>query len=226
MVRSEPLISRMRFDQLQDALDGRNHGPKRRKNPVSPLLQVIFCGLCGRACYRQRGRHFDYWRCSSAQYRETCGNSGWRLEEAEQLVEDQLLAEFGDVPRMRRVFVPGDNTAEELAEVEAELADIAALVGTPAFRAGKARETLDARIRALSARRDELQARPVVEPGYRYEPTGETFSEAWERFTADERNQFLRENGVRLEFVKTDGVVSHHLYFAYLEKLKEASSGC
>lgn len=221
VVRAEPLIDRKKFDELQEALKNKNFAPKRRKNPVSPLLQVIFCGVCGRPCYRQRGRHFDYWRCASAQYRENCGNNGWRLEEAEELVEERLLTDFGHLEMKRRVFVPGDDTATELAEVEAELNDIAALVGTPAFR-GKARDTLMARIEALSARRDELEARPVQEPGYRFEPTGETFSEHYNGLDNEGKNKFLRDNKVRLTYTKSNGVVLPHLETLYLDRLLRA----
>ncbi|WP_370933533.1 recombinase family protein [Amycolatopsis sp. cg13] len=204
VVRCEPLVTRDEFDRVGRMLDDLSgkYGPKRRKNPVSPLLRVIYCGVCGKPGYRQRGRYFDYWRCASQQsHQGPCANRGWRYDEAETFAETLLLSDFGDKPMRRREFVPGNSNAAELAEIEAELADVAALVGTPAFR-GEAGAILVRRSEALAARRDTLEALPSVEPGYRLVETGQTLREAWDAWTTDERNQFLRKSGVRVIWSK------------------------
>lgn len=225
VVRAEPLIDRQTFDRLQVALKGRSGPPKRRKNPTPLLLQVIFCGVCGRPMYRQRGRNFDYYRCSSAQYKDTCGNGSIRIEAANEIIEEGLLGEFGDIERRRKVWEPGTDVSVELAEIDAELTDIAGVVGTTAFRSGPARDKLRARIEALEARRQELETSPVREPGYRFEPTGETFAEYWSRLDADGRNVFLRDNGIRFEYTKASGEgPRYHVDWGDLESLLHSIS--
>lgn len=206
VVRSEPLIDRRTFDRLQEKLSDRSKPPKRRKNPTPLLLQVIFCAVCERPMYRQRGRHFDYYRCSSAQYRETCGNRSVSFEQANELVTESLLDTLGDLERHRKVWDPGEDHAHELSEIDSELTDLTGLIGSPAYRKGTPqRERLDERISRLAQRQDELNALPFRPSGYRYEPTGQKFRDFWGTLDADERNMYLRSMSVRLEARRLDG---------------------
>ncbi|WP_190821943.1 recombinase family protein [Saccharopolyspora pogona] len=220
VVRAEPLIDRELHDRLRKYLDGIKGKRSPYTTSESLLTGVLWCGVCELEMYRNKGRNHYLYRCRSANIETSCGNPGWRQDAAEELVSKNLLDEFGDTPRMKRIFVPAEDTAAELAEVNAELIDVAGLIGTGPFKSGPARERLEERAAALDARRSELEATPSREAGYRYEPTGETFKEYWEGLDKKQRNLFLRDNGVRLEW---DGrVPEFHLYWNELEKLKEA----
>lgn len=210
--RAKGLVTRTRFDELQAAL-GENirSAPKRRKTQTPLLLQVGFCsglrgnGTCGTPLDRSiTSRGVFRYRCRSVGSGiGSCGTLSATAESAEQALQEVLLESFGTLPMRKRIYVPGTDNTNELAEIEAELDSIAGLVGTPAFR-GKALDRLNNRIEALDARRSELEASPVVAPGYRYEDTGQTFSEAWEAMTVDERNSFLRQSKVRAEWNGVD----------------------
>ena len=89
--------------------------------------------------------------------------------------------------------------SDELSEVNAELADLAESLGTPAFRRGTPqRERLDRRIEALSARQAELSQVTPKPAGWVYEGTGVTVSEWWADATTEERNVWLRQLGMRV----------------------------
>lgn len=218
LVRSEPVLDQATFQRLQEALDRMNGKKTPYKKSEALLLRVIFCGVCGRQMYYNHGRNTTYYRCSSASLKTACGNKAVAVEEADQIVTENLLDQYGDVERHRKVYDPGSDVTEQLSEVDSELSDIAGLVGTPAFRSGAARERLLARLEALSSRRDELAALEHRPAGYRYEPTGQTFAEHWDELTPEGRNMFLRTNEVRLDYKPGDWKLS----FNEIEKLKEA----
>ncbi|GGM64969.1 integrase [Longimycelium tulufanense] len=225
IVRTEPLIDRQTFDRLQKELRERSLPPKRRKNPTSLLLQVIFCGVCDRPMYRQRGRNFDYYRCSSAQYRETCGNRSVAIDEADVLVAESLLELLGDGEHMEKVWDPGTDHANELAEIDSELMDLTGLIGTPAYRKGTPqRERLDQRIDELARRQEGLRGLPFRAAGHRYEPTGKKFSDHWEGLTPDEKNAYLRRMSVRLRVRKDKGYPEWDLKFGdIMEMVREVN---
>ena len=223
VVRAEALISRELHERLCKHLDSLNgkRGPNARSEVL--LTKVLECGVCGLPMYRNKGRNDYYYRCFSATVERACGNPGWKLDDADAFVTENLLADFGETQRLRRIFVPAEDTAAELADVNAELIDVASLIGTGPFKSGPARQRLEERAEALDARRRALEATPAREAGYRYEPTGETFREHWERLSVQERNLFLRDNGVRLVW---DGrTPSSHLIFGELDKLTRAVKG-
>ncbi|WP_439377815.1 recombinase family protein [Amycolatopsis lexingtonensis] len=205
IVRSTPILDRDTFERLQVALEEMNGKRTPYKKSQALLLRVATCGVCGRQMYYNKGRSKTYYRCSSASFETACGNRAVPVEEADEFVTGHLLDDFGDVPMMRKVYDPGEDHATELAEVEAELADVAGLIGTGPFRSGPARAKLEARAEALEARRQALAAVEYRPAGYRFEPTGQTFREHWDSLTPQGRNLFLRDHDVRAEFRQTAG---------------------
>lgn len=199
IVTAKPLLTRVEFDRLQAALDSMNGKRGAYKTSTALLLRVLTCGECGRAMYLNKGGRGTtmYYRCASASLGLACGNKAIRQGDADRTVTKMVLTVVGDQPRMRREFDPGSDVTAELADVDAELVDVAGLIGTGPFKAGPARERLEARAEALSARRDVLAAQEQRPAGYRLVPTGETVSEHWHALPDDvARNVFLRETGL------------------------------
>lgn len=218
LVRSEPVLDRTTYDRLLKALDDMNGKRTPYKKSEALLLRVIYCGNCGRQMYYNKGRNKVYYRCSSASFETSCGNPAVENTYADQLVVETLLEEFGDTERSQRVYDPGEDHAVELADVEAELIDVAGLIGTGPFKSGPARAKLETRAEALEARRATLAEIPAREGGYRYEPTGETFSEHWSGMDNRAKNLFLRDNEVRLDWKADDW----NLTFGDIERMQEA----
>ncbi len=195
--RAEEILSRSRFDELQEALSKKTRSaPKRRTTETALLLRVLFC-QCGEPMYRVFNGSKAYYRCASANKGQACGNTTVRLESTNENFTRILMEHYGDHAMQKRVYVPATNNADELASIEAEIENIAEMVMSPAFR-GKTRDKLNQRLEALDARRTELEGQAVQLAGYRMEPTGETFSAHFEAFDADQRNAFLRNAKVRV----------------------------
>lgn len=206
VIRSEPVLDRQTFDRLQAALDDMagKRSPYRKSEAL--LLQVLFCGVCGTAMYLNRGRNGrPYYRCGSKAYGGECDNRSVRMDYADEMMTSMLLDDLGDLEIARREWDDGEDTAAELAEVDAQLTDIAEVWGTGPFRSGPARERLRARMDALERRRVELAETPYRAAGWVYAPTGQTFREHWDELDAQGRNRFLRDHSVRMEFRQKPG---------------------
>ncbi|MFB9926336.1 recombinase family protein [Amycolatopsis halotolerans] len=205
VVRSAPLIDAGTFARLQQALSDRAGQRTPYKKSRALLLRVLYCGVCGGRMYQNKGRAHVYYRCVSASLGTACGNASIEVGQADDFVTGQLMDDFGDVQMTRKIFDPGEDHAVELADLEAELIDVAGLIGTGAFRSGPARVRLEVRAMALEDRRQALAALPYRPAGYRFEATGKTFREHWDSLTGQGKNMFLREHSVRAEARKPEG---------------------
>jgi site-specific DNA recombinase len=147
-----------------------------------------------------KGRSPRY-RCSSAQYKQSCGNTSTTTAEADRLVEGAVLTLLGESERMDRVWDSGSDNTGELSELDGELVDLTMLLGTPAYRPGTPqRVALNTRISALADRQAQLSSEATKPSGWVWLPTGEQFGPWWASQTLESQNVWLRQMGVRLEF--------------------------
>ncbi|SSA20670.1 integrase [Rhodococcus jostii RHA1] [Mycolicibacterium parafortuitum] len=203
LVRAEPIITRGVFNRLGQELADRENRKEPTKRSKGLLLQVIYCGVCGRPAYRLKGGpgRKPRYRCSSAQYRENCGNKSIPLDYADDAVERSLLRVLGESERMERVWDAGSDHSAELAEVNDRLVDLTSLLGSGPYRAGTPqRQALDRQIASLAARQEELSAEAVRPAGWTWKPTGEKFADWWNRQDTTARNIWLRSMNIRLDF--------------------------
>lgn len=204
VVRAEPIVTREVFDRLGVELADRENRKEPTKRSSGLLLQVVYCGVCGRPAYRQKGGvgRKPRYRCASAQYRESCGNKSIPLAYADETVESLILGLLGESVRLERLWDKGSDHSAELAEINDTLADLTGLLGTGPYKAGTPqRVKLNGRIQALAARQAELSTETVKPSGWRWQPTGEKFADWWDRQDVTARNVWLRSMGVTLGFV-------------------------
>ena len=208
IVRAEPILTVPVFERLQAELSSRENRKEPTKRSSALLLQVIRCGVCDRPAYRLKGgagRAARY-RCASAQYKATCGNRTIRQDYADDAVSTLVLTMLGDSERMERTWDSGSDHSAELAELDATLTDLTGQLGTGPFKAGTPqRARLDQRISELASRQEELVKVETMAAGWSWEPTGEMFSEWWERQTLEQRNVWLRTMGISLRWTFEDG---------------------
>jgi site-specific DNA recombinase len=203
VVRAEPILTREVFDRLGVELADRENRKEPTKRSTGLLLQVVYCGVCGRPAYRLKGGpgRSPRYRCASAQYKESCGNKSIPMDYADEGVESILLGMLGGSERLERVWDSGSDHSAELAEIDATLTDLVDLLGSGDFRAGTPqRIKLSQRISQLAARQAELSREAVKPAGWTWEPTGEKFGDWWARQDITGRNVWLRSMNVRLEF--------------------------
>lgn len=203
VVRAEPIITRDVFDRLAVELADRENRKEPTKRTTGLLLRIVHCGTCGRPAYRLKGGtgRAPRYRCSSAQYREHCGNKSIPMDYADEVVERILLGMLEESERLERVWDSGSDHSTKLAEIDAALTDLVDLLGTGEFKAGTPqRRRLNNRITELAARQEELSQQTVKPAWWTWEPTGEKFGDWWERQDTTGRNVWLRSMKIRLEF--------------------------
>ncbi|WP_457171543.1 recombinase family protein [Mycobacteroides abscessus] len=208
VVRAEPIITREVFDRLGVELAGRENRKEPTVRSSGLLLRIIYCGVCGQPGYRLKGGvgRKPRYRCSSEQKLNPCGNKTIPLEWADGEVEKAILENMGPLERRTRVWFAGNDHTDELREVNDALLDLTDLLGTPAFRRGtEQRARLDKRLQALSARQAELSSTPSEPAGWRYESTGELFSDWWESQDDEAKNIWLRQMGFKWEWSSHSG---------------------
>lgn len=222
LTRSDPILNDADFKRVKEIIGDRKGTPRRnQKSSNALLLQVLFCGVCGKPMYRLPGRSHIYYRCAGAAYQSTCGNKTVRMDDADALITDVVMDLLGDLEHMVPVFDPGEDVAQEIENIDAKLSSLAA--GVSRFPEGPALDSLLLEVDALNSRRTELKARPHRPAGYRYEPTGKTFREYWTSLDAPGKNLYLRDHGVRAEFKKTPGTgVDWHVTFGDIPKMVAA----
>lgn len=225
VVRSEPILSREVFDRLGVELADRENRKEPTKRSSGLLLRVIYCGVCGKPAYKLKGGpgRSPRYRCASTQSKDgPCGNGSVPLADADELLIERLLADFGDSERLERVWQSGSDRSAELAEINAELTDRAGLVGTGPYRAGTPqRAELDRRITELDARRESLMAETVKPAGWKWQPTGQNFREWWDQQDTEAKNIWLRSMGIRVTFDNPHGSIAWHVEFGYMERLEK-----
>lgn len=204
----EPILDRDTFERLGAELD--NRAITRTKPTGALLVGVIFCGNCGEPAYRFKGKEGAKvrYRCRSTSTK-SCGPAvSTELEYCDEQVSGLLLGLLGESERLHRVWDRGNDRSAELADIEDQLLDLTDTIGTPGFRRGTPqRERLDERISDLTRRQEELAGEVVRPAGWRWQGAGELFSEWWDRITVQERNEYLRTMGVRVEFSYPGGRV-------------------
>ncbi|MEU2611573.1 recombinase family protein [Micromonospora sp. NPDC007271] len=198
--RAEPILTHTEWGQLQEALT-KNSNPKAgNRVGGSPLLRVAYC-KCGEPLYRNRGRAGMYYRCGlRARASRNCpeGMSSIPAHLLEGTVERGFLTLVGDLEIVRRVFVPGENFAERLEQIEQRLKELREDRAAGLYSGDDGTREFREMYRSLEAQRAELKAKPSRPDEWVLEPTGQTYRERWASLDdPSERNRELREAGVR-----------------------------
>lgn len=196
----EPLIDREKFDRVQAALNVRGFKVTNRSAKASPLLGVAYCGWCKRLMHiRQhhhtgRGKTYRYYQCLGGR------DNGHGLppdhepnivkaDDLEQMVEEAFLDTYGVENVRRQVYVPASNHQLEVAEKIREAQEIQPMLSSATS------ETMQrfyrSRLEAIDRRIAELEKLPVVEAGWDWEESDETYAQVWESADTEARRQLL-----------------------------------
>ncbi|MDD7925015.1 zinc ribbon domain-containing protein [Actinomycetospora chibensis] len=176
----------------------------RRATTAALLTGVLFCGRCGGKMYRNvRKDRRNLYHCRSNSGKH-CGNGTVACDTLDAVVADDLMKNFGEFPHGRREYVHGTDNGSTIAEIDAELESYAAAVGR--FPAGSPSwKSMMSNVDSLTARRGELMAQPQVASGWQHVRSGQTFAAFWNGLNEVGRNDFLRDNHVRVELARERG---------------------
>lgn len=206
VVICEPVFTPDEWETLQQAIAVRRSGPQQRVNGASPLLGVVFCAHCKRranrtAVVRETANgpvEHAYYRCKGEDGIR-CSGVSIRAADAETLVEEQFLSERGDNRVIRKQYVPGNDTSDELTDVRRRIARL-----REDREAGLFDDDQDYyrdKMTEYTDRRRELESQTVQEPRWVDVPQLHTYAEVWESSSTDERRKLLIDAGVRLEII-------------------------
>ncbi|MDM4718418.1 recombinase family protein [Micromonospora sp. WMMA1363] len=212
VLRGVPLISKEEWGALQDAINGRKR-PKYRVASDAMLSGAVFCPLCGEVLHfhwavkPERNQEYRYYRCSGRTRKDNnCRAGAPKAERLEQLAGDVLLSIVGDLDVLRKVFVPGDNTAAELVDIDERMRELREDRKAGLYRGEQGTAEFREMYSALEGQREQLSSRPSRSDGWEYVPTGQTYRQVWGSSDTEGRRSLLRASGVRVEAMKAAGV--------------------
>ncbi|WP_282694021.1 recombinase family protein [Streptomyces sp. CC208A] len=198
--RAEPLISKEDWDLVNKKLKENSNGKAGNRYGGSPLLRVAFC-TCGQPLYRYKGRSHQYYRCAMrAIAGQNCEqNQSISAPELERVVEDTFLRSVGKLEIVRKVFRPGVDYTNDIAEVTERLKELREDRSAGLYSGEAGAKEYRAEYARLENKRQALQAQPTRPDGWEEYPTGETYRERWATLaTAEQRSKELREAGVKV----------------------------
>jgi len=113
-------------------------------------------------------------------------------------VEAALLDAIGDKRRPRKVIVPAEDHAAELAEVDEAIANLETdRYERGVFRGERGADRYAALMARLEARQQALSALPSRPARVDWGEGDELIGEHWKGLSAEQRGSYLREAGVR-----------------------------
>ncbi|WP_169333685.1 recombinase family protein [Nocardia higoensis] len=211
--RSEPLVTKEEFDQIQAVLAAKSIRQTQRDLSTNLLSGVAFCYVCKGPLYRQpyKNRNVTYYRCPNSYHgKPKCEYKNMRAETLTALAEELFMYHVGDVERMDRVFIPASDHTEALERVEVALST-ARRENELGLYEGSEDEYLD-RVKRLVERKRELEKLPSEPARFEYRGLGETYGEAWQRMNTEQRRALLLDSGIRIEAVGPNKSPTVHMF--------------
>lgn len=195
VMMAKPLVDDDERTLVLAELERRQGVPRERAEPA-PLAGLVFCWFCETkltmTTIKKGGVVYRYYRCPKA-----C-SSLIPAGDAETLMEETFIGEYGNDSVVERVWVPGDSHETELKQAIAALDELTAAAGV--MTSNTAKDRLQRQLAAVDARIAQLESKPIREGGYEYRPTGETYLDAWNRAaTPSERREMLQRADVTMK---------------------------
>jgi DNA invertase Pin-like site-specific DNA recombinase len=192
--KCEAIIDAATFKRANDALSSR---PKRGAilaENRALCSGILYCPKCGSPMYRLRCRmnrgttHEYFYRCAGqGAQRKGCGNMV-RLDVVDSVINDLMANSNEQITR--RVFVPGHNHDAQIADVNFRIKQLDPEAMSDA--------EYDSALAALRQERDSYKSMPAVPDSWDEVPTGETYSGKWARLDRHGRNDWMREDEIRV----------------------------
>ncbi|WP_405095426.1 recombinase family protein [Micromonospora sp. NBC_01412] len=204
VLRGEPLTSKDEWGALQDVINGAKK-PKTRKAPDALLSGEVNCPECGSilhyhyAVKPERKQEYKYYRCSGRTRKGNgCKAGAVRAEQLEKAVETIFVATIGDLDVMKKTYVPGDDTATSLAEVEERLSELREDRKAGLYRGEQGTAEFREMYASLERQREELEAMPSRPEGWKYIPTGRTYRQLWDSADVAGKRELIRGGDLKI----------------------------
>lgn len=193
----EPLLDLEDWDAVQAILSGNREARKdARRSAGSLLTGLAYCLVCGGILHhdlntvKRPGRTYEYryYRCKNRDAPQL------PADELEGLAEEEFLHQLGDREIRERVWVPGDDNQQALAEAVRAVDELSAAAGRATSATMRAR--LQRQLDALDSRIADLEQAPARESRWEWRSTGGTYREAWQQADAEGKRELLIRSGI------------------------------
>jgi site-specific DNA recombinase len=203
VILADPIFDENKFYQLQQVLGDRDKFRNRTRG-TTPLLGIVFCGVCGGPSHRQpehtnkkghkrQGAYF----CHGKRVKGIKPCAKVRIFETDLMdrVASMFLENIGPLDRPARTFVHGNNHAAEMENIESALARLRA--ESDAGLVDDQAEYLN-RLKALRARKKKLAEQEARPDRWEEVPSGKTWGQWWEESPEPMRRDLLLDAGFRV----------------------------
>ncbi|MFJ3084497.1 recombinase family protein [Streptomyces halstedii] len=206
VLQGEALIDDDTWYRLQDALKTLATGSSApRRKDGHPLLGVLVCGVCEQNMFAnwyrvkkggEAGVKKEVFRCLGKQHAKGVPALSIQAAGVNAYVEEQFLAHMGPFRRTQVVRVPGVDHRAEIADLAADVEELASRLG---HLRGPAADVVMKQLQARSDRLEELERLPVVPAQEKVVELDTTWADDWHG-THDRmaRRSMLHEAGVRV----------------------------
>ncbi|MDH6705378.1 site-specific DNA recombinase [Kitasatospora sp. MAA19] len=205
IVMAPAIFTQEEWSTLQAAVGRRRNTTERRVNATAPMYGVAYCENCeSKAVHKVTHKttkaggetQYRYYQCGAWPKEKRCRGYTCRAEIVEEMVEIHFLQQYGHTEVTKRVWMPGSDSSQELAEV---------IKRTDRLRRqdeegdwDKDRAGYRSRMDGYKARRTHLEAMPHVPAGWVEQGQGLTYLEQWSQLDQDGRRQQLIDSGFRM----------------------------
>ncbi|AGK87236.1 integrase [Mycobacterium phage Methuselah] len=205
-----PTFDPATWKQIQEAAARRQGNRRSKTYTANPMLGVGYCGACGASLAQQfthrklaDGTEVTYrtYRCGRTPL--NCNGISMRGDEADGLLEQLFLEQYGSQPVTEKVFVPGEDHSEELEQVRATIDRLRRESDAGLIATAEDERIYFERMKSLIDRRTRLEAQPRRASGWVTQETDKTNADEWAKAsTPDERRRLLMKQGIRFELVR------------------------
>ncbi|BBZ23914.1 recombinase family protein [Mycolicibacter hiberniae] len=201
---ADGLITVGEWERIQAILDGNSAVRKdARRSPKSLLSGIAFCAACGKQLVSESNtstrnktgerRTYRYYSCA-----DRCSPM-IRADELDTLADETFLDKLGNRPARERVWVPGSDNTEAMAEALQAVDELTLAAGKAASATMKDR--LQRQLAALDKKIVELESQPIHEARWEWRETGGTYGDLWRSLedNPEERRQLLERAGITFQ---------------------------
>lgn len=199
---ADPIFTEDEWLALQTQLDARTTNPVRTKG-AGPLLGVAYCGGCGSRLYKMTNRQpkygtYVYAVCNRTDGVAKCKGYSFREDYLLEILDDQAPQKLAERQRMRKVFVPGEDHTRQLAQIDKAMANLREERDMGAYDYSGGDDAYKTRLMSLVEKRKLLEGLPQRPDEWRYEPTGETYADAYLAADREGRRLLCIDAGIKL----------------------------
>ncbi|BAW04435.1 integrase [Nocardia seriolae] len=196
------------WTQIQDRLKTRSR-TRERSHGAAPLLGVVYCGGCKDRLYRvvtsnPNGRKYSYYRCVPKSGKPKCEGNSFLESTTQQILDSLVSEELACLPVTERTLIPGEDHTDELKTIDRSMNSIRDEKDMGLYDYEGGQDDYLERLTVLVKKRKQLQSLPPRPAEYIDEPTGETYADAYERMSPEERRELLLQADIRLYIHSVD----------------------